>query len=352
MKSLAVNLLRWNSPWDEIRTGIAAVLASEFDDFELIYMENFNPDCPSLVEQVRTEFGADPRIRIVTTESNLGYAGGHNRFFAESDAPLLMVLNPDAVLHPGFLKNVVVPFRDPRVGAVTGKMIKPGRDADDNILLDGTGILLSRARHGYERGQWEVDRGQYDREPNVFGVSGTAAVYRKSALEAVKLGAAEYFDPDFFAYCEDLDLSWRLRLAGYICVYAPGALVEHERAASRSRGGVRKFFAFVRHHRSLPLKVRQWSWRNHLFAILKNDHGWSFYRDLPWIAARELAVFTFLLCFATDTLLVIPETLRLLPSMFAKRRFIMKHIKSSAAPVGTPSVLAAPNDAQVGPRGR
>jgi GT2 family glycosyltransferase len=352
MITLAINLLRWNSPWDEIRPCIGAVLQSDFKDFELIYMENFNPDCSSLISQVRQTFGGDPRLRIVTTDSNLGYAGGHNRFFAENDAELLMVLNPDAILDRGFLKAIVRPFCDSKVAAATGKMLKPIPNSSGERILDGTGIVLSRSRRGRERGQLEIDRHQYDNELRVFGVSGTAAVYRKSALEAVRLDRSEYFDLDFFAYWEDLDLSWRLRLFGYECVYVPEAVVEHSRAAGSSKDGILNLPELIRHNRSFPRKVRQWSWRNHLFAIIKNDYGWNFYRDLPWIAARELAMLVFAACFTPDTLLAFPEFLRLLPKMLSKRRYIMKHLKSTARTHDAFFYAATPvQDAPVGRRG-
>ena len=352
MTVISINLLRWNSPWPEIRTCIEAILLSDFCDFELVYMENFNPDCGSLVNQVHEHFGGDSRLRIVTAESNLGYAGGHNRFFAETDTELLMVLNPDAVVHSGFLRNIVKAFHDPRVGAVTGKMIKPCPTSSGERTLDGTGIVLSHNRRGYERGQLEIDRGQYDHQPRIFGVSGTAAVFRKSALEAIKLAGSEYFDTDFFAYWEDMDLSWRLRLRGYECVYVPEAIVEHPRAVGASKGGIWNFPEFVRHHRSFPLKVRQWNWRNHLFAIIKNDYGWFFYRDLPWIALRELAMLMFLICFMPDTLLAVPEFVRLLPKMLSKRRYIMEHIKvDSKARSPVSKAASSSQDVPVGWRG-
>ena len=352
MSTIAINLLRWNSPWVEVHACIEAVFRSDFEDFELTYTENFNPDCSSLIALVRQFFGGDPRLRIVSTGSNLGYAGGHNRFFAENNTEFLMVLNPDAILAPGFLAAVLRPFIDPSVGAVTGKMLKPIPTPCGERILDGTGIVLSRSRRGRERGQLEVDRHQYDSERRVFGVSGTVAVYRKSALEAVRLGRSEYFDADFFAYWEDLDLSWRLRLHGYECLYVPEAIVEHARAFGISKDGIRNLPRFIRHHRTVPRKIRQWNWRNHLFAIIKNDHGWSLVRDLPCIAARELAMFAFLACFMPDTLLVIPEFLRLLPKMLSKRRYIMKNIKSNSKRHDPFFFAATPlQDAPVGRRG-
>jgi GT2 family glycosyltransferase len=287
MAKISINLLRWNSPWTEIHRCISAVLASDLEDFRLVYSENCNPDAPSLSEHVRACFGTDERLQILKNDTNLGYAGGHNKFFAETDCPLLMVLNPDAILNKSFLRNIVRAFLDPSVGAATGKMLKPHVSPGGERVLDGTGIEIYRTRRARERGQNDIDHGQFDRDPEIFGVSGTAAVYRKSALETVKIRCDEYFDTDFFAYWEDLDLSWRLRLAGFKCVYVPEAIVEHERAAGSSAGGLGRFVDFVRHHQRIPLQIRRWSWRNHLFAIIKNDQGWGLWRDFPFMLCRE-----------------------------------------------------------------
>ncbi len=327
MVKLCINLLRWTSSWDEIHRCITAVLDSDFQDFTLVYTENFSPDAPSLIEQVRSCFGKDARLSTQKNDVNLGYSGGHNNFFAQTDCPLLMVLNPDAILARSFLSKVTEAFSDPLVGAATGKMLKPYSSSSGERILDGTGIIVRRTRWAQERGQNEIDRGQYDNAINVFGVSGTAAVYRKSALEAVKTGVKEYFDSDFFAYWEDFDLSWRMRLAGFKCVYVPQATLEHERAVGASPGGILHFRQFVRHHRQVPLHIRQWSWRNHLFAIIKNDQGWTSYRDLPFTMCRELSILVFIALFNPSTLLAIPEFIRLLPRILGKRKYIMKSVR-------------------------
>ena len=235
-----------------------------------------------------------------------------------------MVLNPDVELAPDFLEHALLPFDDPKVGAVTGKMIRP-----NSSVLDGTGITVDRFRRARERGQNEKDFGQYDNSPEIFGVSGTAAIYRRSALEQVKVptkrGQAEYFDEDFFMYFEDVDLSWRLRLAGYTCIFVPTARVNHERVASSSPGGYRRFLSYLRHHRALPEKIKRWNWKNHLLCVIKNDFGRPFWRDFPLIFVRELAMFFFILIFETRTLGIVPEFFRQLPMMLKKRKYIQSH---------------------------
>ena len=272
-----------------------------------------------LAEAVRAKFGE--KISTVENGKNLGYAGGHNRFFAQADADLLMVLNPDARLAPDFLSEIARAFDDEKVGAATGKMLRP-QPKGGEWILDGTGIVVNHARRGRERGQLEADHRQYDSAPDVFGVSGTAAVYRKSALGAVALPGNEFFDTDFFAYWEDLDLSWRLRLAGYTCRYVPTAVVYHERVAGASEGGYRNPFAYYRHHSALSVSIRRWNWRNHLFAIIKNDFGWPLILDLPFILVREIAMLCWITLFEQSTLAAVPDFFRLLPKMLRKRRII------------------------------
>lgn len=322
MPKIAINLLRWNTPWEEIEKCIGHVLSSDYPDFLLVYMENADAGKTRLTEQVRAKYGNNPKVKIVDNYANLGYAGGHNKFFAETDAELLMVLNPDAHMEPSFLREIVEAFEESQVGMATGKMVKPEKNAFGEKILDGTGIIIQRSRRARERGQLEVDLGQYDQSQNIFGVSGTAAVFRKSALEAAKIHEHEYYDPDFFAYWEDLDLSWRLRLMGYDAKYVPAAVIYHTRLVGTSPGGYKKFSTFVKHHAKFSLNVRKWNWRNHLFAIIKNDFGWNFWKAFPWIAAREIAMFAYICIFEPRTLAAVPVFFRLLPQMLAKRKII------------------------------
>lgn len=330
MPKIAINLLRWNTPWDEIDKCIGNVLASDYPDFELYYMENADTSKPKLVEQVKQKYGSNSKIKIVDNNANLGYAGGHNKFFAQTDAELLMVLNPDAHMQPNFISEIVKAFEDPKIGMATGKMLKPEKNSSGENILDGTGIIIQKSRRARERGQLQVDRGQYDSETNVFGVSGTAAVFRKSALELVKLYKDEYYDPDFFAYWEDLDLSWRLQLAGFSAKYVPSAVVYHARAVGASPGGYKKFRSFVKHHSSFSVNVRRWNWRNHLFAIIKNDFGWNFWKSAPLIFAREVAMFGYIVFFEPKTLGAVPIFFKLLPKILAKRKIIQSKRKVSS----------------------
>jgi len=370
MTKVTINLLGYNSGKD-LAGAIRSVLSQTYADYELVFIDNASSD--QSAETVRRDF---PRVKIIENQINLGYAGGHNLGIKSATGELVMVLNPDVVLDKDFLANIVKAFDDEKVAAATGKMLRPTSSVSSSVegdakrVLDGTGIVVSKTRRARERGQLEQDTGQYDGQKEVFGVSGTAAVYRRSALEKIKvpridlsrpagifrkkpslpldkLGALspdksgesnnekafEYFDEDFFAYWEDLDLSWRLRSAGFKCCYVPAAELFHERRAGSSSGGYKKFTAFIKHHRALPMAVRKWNWKNHLFCIIKNDFGRPFWRDFIFIFGRELAMLCYIILFEPATLTVVPEFFRQLPKMLAKRRYIQqnKNVDSNVA---------------------
>ena len=320
MPQLAINIVRYNQEFSMLERSIQAALNQDFEDFEVVLTENGSSD--SVKELLLQRFGPDPHFRYTENASNLGFAGGHNRFIHTADAEFVLPLNPDTQLTPEYARTVLAVFSDSSVAAAEGKMLKPTPLPDGRYILDGTGMSLSRARRAGERGQLQIDSGQFDRTTNVFGVSATAAIYRTSALERIKHGEAEYFDEDLFTYWEDLDLAWRLQLAGFSCCYVPGAIVYHSRSANQSKDGFKRIGAFIANTRSLSLRVVQWDWRNHLLTIIKNDFGSSFFRDLPHIAVREVVVFAYLCVVRPGILLAVPEFLRLLPRILRKRKLV------------------------------
>jgi GT2 family glycosyltransferase len=323
MRQLAINIVRYNQEFSLLERSIQAALNQDLDNFEVVLTENGSSD--SIKGSVLERFGGDPRFRYAENAANLGFAGGHNRFIHTADAEFVLPLNPDTQLTPEYARTVLVVFSDPFVAAAEGKMLKPVPLPDGRYILDGTGMCLSRARRAGERGQLQIDDRQFDDNTNVFGVSATAAIYRTSALERIKHGEAEYFDEDLFTYWEDLDLAWRLRLAGFECRYVPGAIVYHSRSANQSKDGFTRIGAFIANTRSLSLRVVQWDWRNHLLTIIKNDFGLSLLRDLPRIALRELAIFAYLCVVRPQILIAVPEFFRLLPKILSKRKLVQSN---------------------------
>lgn len=182
------------------------------------------------VELVRREY---PETVLVTLPGNLGFTGAVNAGIGQSSAAWIALLNQDAEAHPCWLEEMYqVASARQDVGAIASKILLADRrdhlhSAGDGYRVGGTGV---------NRGVWLKDSGQYDREEEVFGACGGACAYRRAALEEVGM-----FDESFFMYYEDVDLAWRLQIAGWRAVYAPSAVVYHQ--LSSGAGATASFYS-------------------------------------------------------------------------------------------------------------
>ena len=334
MPKISINILNYSHDKETIRECIDSILAQSYGDFEVIYMDNESKHRQECIPFVRETYGHNPKVVIVVNEKNLGYTGGHNKFFVETASELLMVINPDTKMDVDFLNNIIPVFEDPKVAAATGKIIKPFKGKEGQTLLDSTGVSINRSRVAYDRGHLEEDKGQYDDKTDIFGVSGAGAIYRKSALEDVKLSDGEYFDKDYFAYMEDVDLSWRLRLYGYSIRYVPSALLFHERNFAAVEGGIKNIFAFLKSKKDSSGWLLGMSFRNRLWTIYKCDFGSPLYKALPKIVAREIGKIGFSIVFKRDMLWAVPQFFKGLSKMKVKRNLIQSRRKLSAEEMG------------------
>ena len=173
-----------------------------------------------------------PWVRVVRKDRNTGYSRPVNEGIQRSTGEYVFVLNMDVVLADNFVEELVsVLDDDANVGWAAGKVLKLG-DAGPTENIDCLGHHMSRNRYARELDYsrpfaWS----DYAEKRFVFGASACAALYRRSMLEDVRLDG-EYFDEDFFAYFEDVDLDWRAQQRGWKCVYTPRAVAYHVRGGS------------------------------------------------------------------------------------------------------------------------
>jgi GT2 family glycosyltransferase len=198
--------------------------ASRFQDFRLIVFDD-NSDPPA-TPLVRDKW---PSASIVTAKRNVGLIRGLNRAIDLGTSEFVVLLNDDTEVEPDWLGNLVASAnRNPAAGSVASKL----RLHSDHQKLHSAGDGFSTWGMPYNRGVWLDDLGQYDTEEEVFSACGGAALYRRSALEAVRLVNGDILDSSLFMYCEDVDIGWRLQLAGYRCVFRPDAVVYHHLSAT------------------------------------------------------------------------------------------------------------------------
>ena len=156
-------------------------------------------------------------------------------------------------------------------------------------MIDTAGHAMGRDRGSIDRGENELDMGKYELEEQVFGVSAAALVARRDALESVRV-AGEYLDESFFMYKEDVDLSWRFRLAGWECWYVPSAVAYHARTsrAPRLESGNSPFRSFHENEKRKPRHVRTNSMKNQWLMLVKNEDAAEPREGLP-VRARPRA---------------------------------------------------------------
>jgi GT2 family glycosyltransferase len=164
-----------------------------------------------------------PQAHVLVPGHNTGYAGGNALGMQQAlaaGADYVLVVTPDTRLEPDALAALVaVAEANPGAGAVQPKLLR--RDTDGRVVIHSRGNALHYLGVGFVDGDGEPDR-PLAVQAIAYG-SGACVLYRASALRVVGI-----LDPALFMYHEDSDLGWRLRLAGWECLLAPGAVVHHD----------------------------------------------------------------------------------------------------------------------------
>lgn len=321
-----------------IKSVFDAMFAQTHKDIEIIAVLNDAADGSK--EVISQNY---PQVKIVEPGKNLFFAAGNNLGIENSTGEFVQLVNDDLLLEPDYIEEMLKAFHDPKVAATTGKLLRYNFETKERSkVIDTTGIIMSSSGRARDRGQLEEDRGQFDDQTDVFGVSGAGPMYRRSALERVKYCYSvfaseakqsepkiatspsaprndrycEYFDEDFVMYWEDVDLSWRLRNANYVINYVPSAVGYHGRTAGQAEGGYLHVLKFIKHHKKLSAQILKWNYKNHILMYIKNaKHIWH-----PAFILRELAMLGYIAIFETGTLKVVPELFRQIPRIWRKRK--------------------------------
>lgn len=245
---------------------LESLKAQTFQDFELFFHDNSCDAAES--ERSRSLITASGlQSRITISEKNIGFTA-HNNLFAQHDTPFVFVLNDDTIFDPPCLAHLVAAMEsDSKVASVTPLIFRMPRGTStrpsvtDDLVVDTAGHeyrLHSDIRDIGSGRTWGEVKQDLAKSGEVFGVSGTAALYRRSAVLAVSPDATLY-DLTFFMYKEDVDLDMRLKRGGWKAWRASDAVVFH----SRTMFGVPSVsLSRLQQERSRPAALRRWSYLN------------------------------------------------------------------------------------------
>ncbi|MFQ5563997.1 MAG: glycosyltransferase family 2 protein [Parvularculaceae bacterium] len=220
MPDVSVIIVNYNSG-DRLGRCLDCLKAQTFQDFETIVIDNASSD--GSLERARTN---GPAAHIINAGENLGFAAANNRAAQKATGAWLAFLNPDAYAAPDWLEQLMAATkRHPWADAIGSTQLQAG----DAARIDGAGDVFHIFGVPY-RGHYGWPADKLPPEGECFSPCAAAALYRRQTFEA--LGG---FDEDFFCYGEDVDLGFRLRLAGGRAVQTADAIVYHEGSAVAGR---------------------------------------------------------------------------------------------------------------------
>lgn len=248
---------------DMVLDCLSALRRQGFDDFRTVVVDNASSD--GSAQRIAADF---PEVALLQSPRNLGFAGGVNHAL-RSMAPgeYVALLNPDAFPDPDWLEQLVAAARrHPEAAAFGSRMLRAG----DAATLDGVGDAYHVSGMVWRVGYGSPAAERYANGGEIFSPCAAAALYRTAAVLA-----AGGMDEDFFCYVEDVDLGFRLRLAGHSCRYVPAAVVRHVGSAIT---GAHSAFQYYHGH------------RNVVWVFVKNMPGALFWLLLPLHLAMNLFV--------------------------------------------------------------
>lgn len=228
-----------------------ALAAQTFAAFETVAVDNASTDGSAALAL------PDSRFRWLRLDRNLGFAAGNNAGATGFDGEWIVTLNPDAFPQPDWLERLMAAVdRHPGIAMLGSTQI----DASRPDILDGSGDCFFALGLPW-RGNNGHGLNDLPPEGEVFGPCAAAAAY--SARRFHELGG---FDERFFCYYEDVDLAFRMRLAGGRCIQVADAVVHHVGSGITGRTS-----SFVHFH----------SARNRVWLFVKNMPSWALWLLLP-----------------------------------------------------------------------
>lgn len=256
MPKVSIIILNWNGLKDTIEC-LESLKGITYSDYEVIVVDNGSKgNDADILENKYKGY-----IRLIRKKENLGFAEGNNVGIAEAlkdeRVAYICCLNNDIVVDENFLTILVENAARETYktfGSFQPKMIQYHCPK----LIDSAGLEYSRNGLGFNRGGFEFVK-EYSQNSEIFGCCGGAVLYRREAVENVISADGFFFDPDFFAYYEDTDLSFRLQLRGWKSLYVAKSIVFHKRGESSKN--ISKTTLFWRHRnnvyvlaKDIPLK--------------------------------------------------------------------------------------------------
>mgnify|MGYP006117564497 CR=1 FL=1 len=245
---------------------VESISNSNYKNLEIIVVDNISKDNSHKI--CKKKF---PDIILIENKKNLGYCGGNNIGIEQANGEFLVILNPDVIVEPNWLNELLIAFRKHGKGLYQPKILA----TTDNSTLISAGNMIQLFGFGFSRGKGEKDRGQYEKDEEVGYASGTCLFSSSNIFSEIG-----NFDTYLFAYHDDLDLCWKARLKGIKSFYIHKSIIYHPLEGYSFKWNSFKFFLME---------------RNRLYCLKKNFSKKTIFKLLPSLILVDIAVTLFYL---------------------------------------------------------
>lgn len=229
------------------------MLATAYENIEFIVSDNGSTD--ESVSFLQNNF---PQVRLILLDKNYGFAKGYNFALEQIKADYYAIINTDLEVGSGWLSPIINLLEQDKLNAACQPKLLSYNNKNFFEYAGGAGGWLDSFGYPFARGRifdiCEEDKGQYDSTERVFWVTGAAMVIRSEVFHEMN-----GFDNYFFAHQEEIDLCWRMQLAGYKLFGCPSSVVYHVGGGSLPRGNSLKTYLNFRNNQIMLYKNLPWS---------------------------------------------------------------------------------------------
>lgn len=245
-------ILNWNGQ-NYLEKFLPSLLATAYDNKDIIVADNGSTD--GSVSLLQQHF---PQIKLIRFNENNGFAKGYNIALQNIQADYYAIINSDIEVLPGWLTPIINLLEQDKLNAACQPKLLSYKHRNLFEYAGAAGGWLDSFGYPFARGRvfdiCEEDKGQYDTTERVFWVTGAAMVIRSSVFNEMR-----GFDEYFFAHQEEIDLCWRMQLAGYKLYCCPSSIVYHVGGGTLPRGNSLKTYLNFRNNQIMLFKNLPWS---------------------------------------------------------------------------------------------
>ena len=262
---ISIIILNYNAG-DLLLDCVSSIFKSHYKNFEIILVDNISNDHSH--KKCKEIF---PNITLIENSKNLGYCEGNNVGLREAHGKFIVVLNPDTIVDPYWLDELLKAYQTNGEGLYQPKFLA----TTDHSMLLSTGNMIQIFGFGYSRSKGDRDEKLFEKFEQIDYASGTCLFTSRFIIQKIGL-----FDPFLFAFHDDLELCWRGAIMNINSFYVPKSIVYHPKEGYSFKWS--------------PLKFKLME-RNRKYCLLTLYDRSTIVKMLPALLIIDVSVFFFYL---------------------------------------------------------